>query len=64
MLRLNLTRERSQLGRADGPGPGQWQAVRSGHEAMGYWVFGQSRGLSPEGLVNGLGFCPTQTQSE
>ncbi|KAF2580935.1 hypothetical protein F2Q70_00011423 [Brassica cretica] len=62
MLRLNLMRERSQLGRlgqrvasssqldvlfgfrADGPGQGQWRAVRSGHEAMGCWVLVQGRG--------------------
>ncbi|KAF3548490.1 hypothetical protein DY000_02006667 [Brassica cretica] len=30
--------------RADGPGQGQWRAVRSGHEAMGCWVLVQGRG--------------------
>ncbi|KAF2600129.1 hypothetical protein F2Q68_00009000 [Brassica cretica] len=40
---------------ADGPSPGQWWAVRSSHEAMVCWVFGQGRRLSIEGLGSGLG---------
>ena len=42
-------------------GGGPW---RSGHEAMDRWGLGQGRGLSPEGLVKALGFCPTQTHAE
>ncbi|KAF3568243.1 hypothetical protein DY000_02014392 [Brassica cretica] len=71
-LRLNLIQVESQLGqgvsssqlnglfgfRADGPSPGQWRAVRSGHWVMDCWGLGQGCGLSPEGLGKALGLGP------